>query len=221
MTTIRRINVSQIDGNDANANATDEVRPFGEVGFFIDTNANPNKLVMLMFDGLRTHVKSKVLGPGILYGSNANSADQSGLDTIRLVPDSELYNNNNTDQYIIIEPTFPNHIHIRAGGSQDNSIADLFLGGETSHFRVLSGSNPPVNIAANGNTWQFSADGSMLFPNGGSVRISPAPVTSKGSVNDKVGTIAFDSSYFYYCTADYVDGVADIWKRVAWSGDTW
>jgi hypothetical protein len=50
---------------------------------------------------------------------------------------------------------------------------------------------------------------------------STAPSTSNGAANDRSGMIAFDSTYIYYCTADYTDGVADIWKRIAWSGDTW
>lgn len=47
-----------------------------------------------------------------------------------------------------------------------------------------------------------------------------APTASIGASGDRAGTVAFDSSYMYYCTADY-DGVANIWKRVAWSSDTW
>ena len=47
------------------------------------------------------------------------------------------------------------------------------------------------------------------------------PSTSNGASGDRSGMIALDSSYIYYCTASYTDGVADIWKRVAWSGDTW
>ena len=50
---------------------------------------------------------------------------------------------------------------------------------------------------------------------------STAPSTSNGASGDRSGMIALDSSYIYYCTANYTDGVADIWKRVAWSGDTW
>ena len=50
---------------------------------------------------------------------------------------------------------------------------------------------------------------------------STAPSTSNGTSGDILGMIAFDSTYIYYCTANYTDGVADIWKRIAWSGDTW
>lgn len=49
----------------------------------------------------------------------------------------------------------------------------------------------------------------------------PVPLTSKGAEGDAAGTVAFDGSYIYYCTATWTDGVADIWKRVAWSADTW
>jgi hypothetical protein len=48
-----------------------------------------------------------------------------------------------------------------------------------------------------------------------------APTTSKGSAGNLAGDIAFDSGYVYYCTTNYTDGVADIWKRVAFSIDTW
>jgi len=47
-----------------------------------------------------------------------------------------------------------------------------------------------------------------------------APATSIGIDGDLQGAVTFDSSYIYYCTDDY-DGVTNIWKRVAWSGDTW
>jgi hypothetical protein len=42
------------------------------------------------------------------------------------------------------------------------------------------------------------------------------PLTSKGEAGDKQGTMAFDSTNMYYCTANY-DGVADIWVKQAWS----
>lgn len=40
-----------------------------------------------------------------------------------------------------------------------------------------------------------------------------APSTSVGSVNDRAGDMAFSSTHFYYCTADY-DGSTEIWKRI-------
>jgi len=68
-----------------------------------------------------------------IIGAGEDSGDGLGFDTIRLVPDADLMSN---DQYLIIDPTAPGHIHIRAGGTQDASNADLFLGGEKNHVKV-------------------------------------------------------------------------------------
>lgn len=71
-----------------------------------------------------------------VIGSGTSSGDGNGFSTLELVPDSNLYAN---DQYIIVDPTFPTHIHLRAGGTQDASNAELFLGGENTHVRVIDG----------------------------------------------------------------------------------
>lgn len=47
------------------------------------------------------------------------------------------------------------------------------------------------------------------------------PVTSKGQPGDLMNDIAFDGGFVYYCVSNHIDGVADIWKRVAFSVDTW
>lgn len=311
----------------------------------------------ITFDGV------KVIGAGTASG------DGNGYSTLELVPDANL---TSTNQYLIIDPTFPSHIHIRAGGTQDSSTAELYLGGEINHVRVIdnggvrlsqgafntnftnfernldydsavwftdeSGNHwidvtitdpmapirdpnpqstlsynfpqypqnrievydgtgyydvspagqtytmgnpyeirldvaeaPPVNptslvdmtykldtltqssllledndfdlyvtnnayvyadqtiqlttgvgnirITADDNnsspTWYFTAQGYMQFPQG------LGPTTSKGKAGDEAGSVVFDGSYIYYCTTDYTDGVADIWKRVQWSNDTW
>jgi hypothetical protein len=64
-----------------------------------------------------------------------SSGDGSGFSTLELVPDGTL----ETNQFLIIDPTAPNHIHIRAGGEQDASAADLFIGGERNNVRVSDG----------------------------------------------------------------------------------
>ena len=61
-----------------------------------------------------------------------SSGDGNGYSTIELKPDTSL----NSDQYIIIDPTAPSHIHIRPGGTQDQSQVQLFLGGEKNYVRV-------------------------------------------------------------------------------------
>ena len=72
-----------------------------------------------------------------IVGAGTASGDGNGYGTIELVPDETLYGN---DQYLIIDPTSPGHIHIRAGGTQDASNADLMLGGEKNYVRVNDGS---------------------------------------------------------------------------------
>ena len=64
-----------------------------------------------------------------------SSGDGFGLSTISINPDTGT----ESDQYIIIDPTVPNHIHIRAGGQIDNSAADLIIGGERTHVLVTDG----------------------------------------------------------------------------------
>jgi len=197
---------------------------------------------------------------GILYGSNADSGDDAGLDTIKLVPDVGIYQNG-SDQYVIVDPTAPNHIHLRAGGPMDDSSADIFLGGEKNHVRVSDGEDmvyistdngegginiweftsdattylprnlfsevsyllSPINDTTiqlslgGGNgvsivadsfsgsitSWEFETDGSLRFPDGGSLRVRNAPATSIGRAGDKAGAIALDANYVYYCTSDY------------------
>jgi hypothetical protein len=70
-----------------------------------------------------------------------------------------------------------------------------------------------------GSAISLSIDGKLTFPDGtvqstGYQKVS-VPTTSVGSPTDKVGMIAFDSNYIYYCITTYVDSSTIIWKRVA------
>lgn len=178
MTTIRKIVTSKIDGDSANNTNTSEIRPSNETAFYLDTSGNTDKLTLMMFDGVRTHLKSKVLAPGRLYGSDADAGDNSGSDTIKLIPDATLHYNG-SDQYLIIDPTGgePGHIHIRAGGTQDSSGADLYLGGELTCVRVSDTSDSvtirTTNIGDPNITmdWSFQPDGNLYFPGIGNNRI--------------------------------------------------
>ena len=119
-------------------------------------------------------IEHPVMDRGILFGANYDSSDQSNLNTIKLIPDPNSAFT--VDQYLIVEPTGPDHIHIRAGGEMDASRATLILGGErnavlvgdderavaisTRYARV---SQTYTNINEDGNA-QFIA--SMPVPNG-------------------------------------------------------
>jgi hypothetical protein len=100
---------------------------------------------------------------GYMFWDGESSGDGSGFNTMRLVPDQNL---ESADQYIILDPTAgaPGHIHIRAGGTQDNSLAHLYLGGEHSHVKISAGLNPPVTVMANDNSWTFGTSGDLTIP---------------------------------------------------------
>lgn len=87
----------------------------------------------------------------------------SGL--LELNPDET----NEDDRYIVIDPTAPNHIHLRAGGTIDASTADLFLGGEQNYVKV-SDDSANVEIRTN-NThgFQFTDQGKFQLANGTSI----------------------------------------------------
>jgi hypothetical protein len=87
-----------------------------------------------------------------IIGAGTASGDGSNRGTIDLVPDADLLTNQyHEDQYLIIDPTAPNHIHIRGGGTQDESTADLFVGGERNHVRVSDGGRS-VSVSTRPNT---------------------------------------------------------------------
>ena len=178
MTTIRKIVTSKIDGDDANNTSTNEIRPFGEMAVYVDNenNGGVNKLELLMFDGVRTHLRSKVLSKGTFYGGDADSADQGdgieNLDTIKLIPDAELHYNDGdygNDQYIVIDPTLPNHIHVRAGGAIDSSTATLFLGGEENNVMVSDSADQVAITTNDTHTWLFGTDGKLTVPANSSI----------------------------------------------------
>jgi hypothetical protein len=108
-------------------------------------------------------------GAGYIENTLSNSGDGSGNDTLKLVPDEDLTWNGG-DQYIIIDPTGSNHIHIRAGGTQDASNAELILGGERTKVQVsdaerlvLVSTRPPGEEVSE-NQWVFGSDGLLTGP---------------------------------------------------------
>ncbi len=79
---------------------------------------------------------------GIIFNAPESSSDGGLLSTLSLVPDAT----NETNQFVVLDPTGPNHIHIRAGGPIDESTAELILGGERNNIEV---SDPYRNVKIN------------------------------------------------------------------------
>jgi hypothetical protein len=144
--TVSRIEVDEddsrilIDGVDLNVDirSTDDVEITGNqvvlqsnnnIRFVSDLGDSDHEWRMASDGTLEFPANGKIRNP------RQSSGDGNGYDTFEIIPDSSRYE---TDQYLIIDPTFgsPSHIHIRAGGQQDNSNADVILGAERTHVRV-------------------------------------------------------------------------------------
>ena len=112
------------EGDDIHLNAADDIR-FTTGNQNIDFYTPPD---------WRMNSEGRFILPGGGYITNPieSSGDGSDLSTINLFPDGNI----TSDQYVIIDPTSPNHIHLRAGGVQDNSSAHIFLGGERTNIEV-------------------------------------------------------------------------------------
>ena len=96
------------------------------------------------FIGNQTISGSISFGDGSLVQSlSASSGDGNGYTTLEIKPDISL----GSDQYVVLDPTAPNHIHIRAGGTIDQSNADLYIGGEKRNI-IVSDSSQGVFINA-------------------------------------------------------------------------
>jgi hypothetical protein len=107
-----------------------------------------------------------------IIGAGTASSDGLNAGTMQLVPDASL----DTDQYLIIDPTSPNHIHIRPGGTIDASTADLIMGGENTNLLVSdTGNYVDVRTTSSENftnVWRFGSDGLLTGPSMGSVKVS-------------------------------------------------
>jgi len=113
----------------------------------IEINGSTSNINLIASDGVSTSTwtfdsNGDLTAAGNVISGNGrinfvanSSGDGYGYTTMELRPDTSI----SSDQYIIIDPTAPSHIHIRAGGTQDQSGAQLFLGGEKNHFTVTDG----------------------------------------------------------------------------------
>ena len=115
-----------------------------------------------------------------IIGAGNASSDGLNAGTMQLVPDANL----GTDQYLIIDPTAPNHIHIRPGGTLDGSTADLIMGGENTNV-LVSDTGEYVDIRTTSgettNIWRFGSDGVLSGPAMGGLFVSTL-INSEGDL---------------------------------------
>lgn len=120
-----------------------------------------------------------------VIGAGTASGDGNGYGTIEIVPDSGRYS---FDQYLVVDPTQPNHIHIRPGGTQDASNAELIIGAEKSNVKVIDSThqvsvntyNATSEVSHN---WTFGNDGMLYGPSEGSL-ILTSGIQSGANVNN-------------------------------------
>ena len=134
----------------------------------------------------------------VLAGGNSivQSIANSSLDplnpnvsTMVLTPDS-----NYGSQALVLDPTAPGHIHLRApsqSGNIDIPAANIFLGGEDTSFEVTVGVNNYAMIHSGGHDWTFGNDGKLTFP--GTPRIDTATnnfeVQAAEAINFEANTV--------------------------------
>jgi hypothetical protein len=125
----------------------------------------------------------------------------------------------------------PNNFAIDFGTSQQNFAN--FTGADV--VRIVPATELRV-ILGDSSEWVFGTGGGLDFPDFTTQTTAwtgtfsynnltdkptvAVPATSIGQAGDTTGNVAFDSGYMYYCIAPY-DGIVNVWKRVAWSVDTW
>jgi hypothetical protein len=136
-----QINLATTGGNDLNITSSDDLdlEASDDIRFSSDINGDQK------YWSMDSSGQFNLPGDGYISNPSDSSGDGNGYDTIKIVPDDgrEQY-----DQYLIIDPTAPNHIHIRAGGTQDASNAELIVGGEDTYVKV-SDTDDSVTILAN------------------------------------------------------------------------
>ena len=141
-----------------------------------------------------------------------NAGDGSGLSTLNLYPD----NSTGDDRYLIIDPTGPNHIHIRAGGAQDASNVLLYLGGEQAYVQIDDAVHE-VQIGSYDNAnatsyyWRFENDGQLTIPgNLVASGASPAPTLSGFSSLSAADEIVVGSNAVVLTTSGDVSATGNI-----------
>jgi hypothetical protein len=90
---------------------------------------------------------------------------------------------------LVIDPTGPSHIHLRAPGANiDEPDANIFLGGEDSSFEVgyYNGAAPNLFVHSGGNTWTFDTTGILVFPRDTGPNTTDPILTITGGANPKI-----------------------------------
>lgn len=156
-------------------------------------------------------------GSSVIQSIANSSLDPTlpNVSTMTLTPDQ-----NYTSQVLVLDPTAPGHIHLRAYAFSDidEPAANIFLGGEDTSFEVTSGSNNEARIHSGGNTWTFGNDGVLTLPGEGVISSNDdtviiqsydtANAISKGIRLGTNGSLYFEDDSNAWLTIDNVSNNA-------------
>ena len=137
-----------------------------------------------------------------------SSGDGYGYSTIQITPDTTT----SDDRYIIIDPTAPNHIHIRAGGEQDQSNALLVLGGEKNAVvvddtsRIVGISTRPAQVVNTYTNINNVSSSNFITTMPADIRVG-ATVVIEGSGTYTVASVTTDDPLPDQVTATITGGV--------------
>jgi hypothetical protein len=153
----------------------------------INSNDGNSNTAMWTFDTTGNLI---LAGGNSVIQSIANSSldpNNANVSTMVFTPDQ-----NYTSQSLVIDPTGPSHIHLRAPGANiDEPDANIFLGGEDSSFEVgyYNGAAPNLFVHSGGNTWTFDTTGILAFPRDTDPNTADPILTIVGGANPSISAI--------------------------------
>jgi hypothetical protein len=176
-------------GNDINITSSDDLDLSAEddIRFYTDTDGTEK------YWSMDSEGRFNLPGQGYIQNPSDSSGDGNGYDTLKLVPDDER---EEFDQYIVIDPTQPNHIHVRAGGTPDASQADLIIGAERTHVRVSDNYNYGGSVNVTSKVSPLTGNYLNTAPEAGSDML--VETTDLGFITE--GTYVYVDNTKYYVT---------------------
>ncbi len=178
-----------ISSDDMRLEARDDffIRSDGYINFVASSNENNYEWRMESNGTLEFPARGRLRNPA------SSSGDGNGYDTFHIIPDFSRYE---YDQYLVVDPTAPNHIHIRPGGTPDASQADLIIGAERTHVRVSDNYNYGGSVNVTSKVSPLTGNYLNTAPEAGSDML--VETTDLGFITE--GTYVYVDNTKYYVT---------------------
>jgi hypothetical protein len=150
----------------------------------------------------------------IRLGTKAAASGVRG-ETMRLTYDGRVGINFPVPQHVLDVNSSNGDANVRIISQDFTSSMRMGLSSIGGHIDIDS--TDEFNLSVNNvNRLRIDATGRTSVNNRMNLANTSAPTTSTGALGDRAGDFAVDSVNFYYCTADYTNGLSPIWVRVQW-----